>query len=501
MLSGYGGVVPALLLFLFSSVMVAQWSGPTVRIAVNPQERFQLIEGFGVNLIGGWFREDQKAMFDMLIDDLGATMFRVDPYHDVSDWEANNMYDNRNLPTNWEDGDYRTNPELARGLPASWEYWENRYSSPTFERSAALMRYLNFRGIRPLIALFGPVPEWMTDDQVGPLDKAVSLDELYKKRQNHLSPKMYDAFAEEVVSMLAYTRSQAHVDFTYFSPFDETDVYPTEGPRVDPEEAPKVLKAVVRQLKKEGLSDVKLAVADQADPAKDYFSPILSDKELMKQVGVLTLHNYADSDAVGLNMERVKKSAYPQTPVWLTEYGELTDLNRTAENEWKRFSLAVNRRALTALNSGAKALVIFDAFDDYEDAVQRLCYWGLFQSAGHIYAPKKRYYATKQLYHFIAPGSQRIAAGTRASGLTVSAFRNGARNSLIIVGVKEGGPNHIQVALSDGESAVSSWEVYETTRDVDCLKVDTIAVRGGVAEMKLPDEAIFTMVGSLAKPQ
>jgi O-glycosyl hydrolase len=339
---------------------LAQEHRETLRISVDPHRRFQTIEGFGVNVIGPWFRDEQKPMFDMLIDDLGATRFRVGAYLVYSNWEDINMHEN---------------PELAaHGLSANWEYWDNRYSSPIFEPSWALMRHLNSRGIRPLVALYGPVPDWMTDDKVGPLDKAVSLDKLYKKRQNHLSAKMYDAFAEEVVSMLAYARNQAHVDFTYFSPFNETDAYPTEGPRIDPGEAPNVLDAVARRLKKDGLADVKLAVADQADPTKNFISPILEDTELMKQVGALTLHIYRDTDAVASHAEHIRKSKFPHTPLWVTEYGELDDLNRTAENEWAGFSVAAGQRALRTLNQGASVLMIWDAFDDYEDCVKRLCY-------------------------------------------------------------------------------------------------------------------------------
>ena len=127
----------------------------------------------------------------------------------------------------------------------------------------------------------------------------------------------------------------------------------------------------------------------------------------MKQVGAFTLHTYGEN-SVGPHVERVKASKYPQMPVWLTEYGDLNDQDKTAENDWKKFSLASNRRALTALNQGASAVFFFDAFDDYEECARRLTFYGLFRSADHIYAPRKRYYATRQLYHFVPPGSQRI---------------------------------------------------------------------------------------------
>ncbi len=38
-----------------------------------------MIQGFGVNYSGPYFRNDQKAMFDIFIDDLGVMMFRVAP--------------------------------------------------------------------------------------------------------------------------------------------------------------------------------------------------------------------------------------------------------------------------------------------------------------------------------------------------------------------------------------------------------------------------------------
>ena len=449
----------------------------TLRISVDPRQRFQSIDGFGVNVIGPWFRDDQKPMFDMLIDDLGATMFRVGPYFVYSNWEEMNDNDDPNL--------------------MNWEYYNNRYSSPVFQPSWALMRYLNSRGIRPLIALYGPVPDWMTDDKVGPLQQPTSLASLNAKRQNHLSPSMYDEFAEEVVSMLVYARTQARVDFEYFSPFNETDAYPNEGPRIDPNEVAKVLEVVARRLKKEGLRDVRLAPADQAEPTKDFISPILKDAEVMKQVGALTLHIYRDSDMVTPHVEHIRKSEFPHIPLWVTEYGELDDLNRTAENEWTGFSVAADRRALRALNQGAGALLIWDAFDDYEDCVKRLCYYGLFHSAGHVYSPKKRYYAAKQLYHFVRPGSQRIAAESNSPNLTVSAFRNGGPNEVIVVGVKKGGPGHVRVEVPGNQPLPATWDLYETTRQLDCVKVDTPAITSGAAEFDLPNEAIFTLVGKV----
>jgi len=446
-------------------------TAPVSRIALNPAERFQVIDGFGLNFTAPYFRDDQKRMFDTFIDDLGVTMFRVVPYLVYSDWEVTNDNDDPNV--------------------MNWEYYNDRYSTPIFEASWNAIRYLNSRGVRPVIALVGPVPGWMLADKSTPPAHKVCDS---GSRIPPLAPAMYGEFAEEVVSMAMYARFQAQLDFEYFSPFNETDCYPAEGPRIDPREAPQVLAAVARRLKREGMGDVRLTVADQAVITNDYVTPILRDSELMKQVGAFTLHTYGEN-SVGPQVERVKASAYAHVPVWLTEYGDLNDQDKTAENDWTHFSLAANRRALTALNQGASAVFYFDAFDDYEECARRLTFYGLYTSAGHIYAPRKRYYATRQLYHFVRPGFQRIAARTMAPGLTISAFRDPATETLVVVGVKEGGPRRVEVSVPASSRRMPEyWDYYATTRSINCLKLDSVPLRNGVAEVELPEEAVFTLV-------
>jgi O-glycosyl hydrolase len=453
----------------------AQIEQTQARIAVDPGQKFQQLQGFGINYTGPYFRNDQKAMFDMLIDDLGATMFRVVPYLVYSNWEETSG-------------------------AKDWEYWNDRYSTPIFEATWNGLRYLNSRGIRPMIALMGPVPVWMTDKNPPPPRHKVCQEDTPANLQGHLSPAMYDEFAEEVVSMVEYARIQAHIDLEYFSPFNETDCYPPEGPRIDPDEAPKVLEAVTRRLKKEGLGDVRLAVADNAVITNDYTDPILEDDELMKQVGVFTFHTYGEN-SVGPQVERVKASKYQRIPVWLTEYGDLNDEDKTFENQWRNFSLAANRRALTALNQGASAIFFFDAFDDYEECAKRLCFYGLFRSASHVYSPKKSYYATRQLYHFVRPGWRRIGVTAGSPGLTLSAFQGSSSEELVVVGVKEGGPSRFQIALPQTGTGPTCWDLYETTRELDCQKIGTVPVRDGHAEVELPAEAVFTLVGRANKSQ
>jgi len=400
-----------------------------------------------------------------------VTMWRVVPYLIYSNWEETNDNDD---------------PAVM-----NWEYYNERYSGPIFEASWRALRYLNSRGAKPILALMGPVPDWIVSKEWTPPKHKVCSP---NSRQPAMNPAMYDEFAEMVVSMAVYARRKAGVDFELFSPFNETDCYPPEGPRVDPEEAPKALEAVARRLTKEGLGDVRLMVADNAIIENDYTTPILRDAELMKQVGAFAFHSYGDP-VIAPHVQRVRQSLYAKTPVWLTEYGDLNDLDRSAENDWKSYSLAVNRRALRALSDGAQALFYFDLFDDYEECAKRMTFYGLFASADHVYAPRKRYFATRQLYHFVRPGAQRVSASTDSTALTVSGFVDRSSNTAILVGVKQGGPEQVEVRLA-GEGVVE-WDLYVTTRELNCTKMAPVHTVNGVAQVKLPVEAVFTLVGSL----
>ena len=463
------GWLVSLSLLAFAPVSAAQ----APRITLDPNQRYQFIDGFGVNFNGSYFRESQKPLIDMLIDDLGATIFRLDPYGLIN-WEAANDNDDPNV--------------------MNWEYYNDRYSIPAFEASWAAARYLNSRGIRPFLTLSGIPPDWMLDTKGPPTHKVCR--EQPSGKPDHLKASMYEEFAETVVSLAEYARTRARIDYEYFSPLNETDCYPAEGPRVDPDEMPRVLGAIARRMRKEGLGDVKLVVADQARITNDYITPILHSADLMSQVGVFSFHTYG-ADSVGPQVERVRASEYPHVRVWLTEYGDLNDLDRSAANEWKNFSLAATRRALTALNQGASAALFWDAYDNYHEHYPRLTFYGLVQNVDHIYSAKKRYYAAKQLYRFVRPGSQRIAVSPGSTGLVVSAFRNGKKNSLTVVGLKQAGPERVQLQVPEGGHDLL-WSLYQTTRELNCVKTDMLSEKNGVVEFALPDEAIFTLVGELA---
>lgn len=460
----------------------AQSGSTGIKIRFDAAQRFQNIDGFGVNFNATYFRDEQKAMVEMLVKDLGATIFRLDPYGNTN-WEAKN-----------DDAD-----------PAhmNLEYYNDRYSTGYFETSWKAARFLNSLGVKPFLTLSGITPGWMNDNVSRPVKHVVlSTPEQLAKccaglGPYHLNPAMYDEFAETVVSMLVYARQKAHVDFEYFSPINEPDCFPVEGPRIDPDEAPKVLHAVVKRMRAEGLGDVRLVVADQCHSENDYATPILADEDLMKSAAVLSLHSYlAPAGAVAPHVAAIQRSKHPEMRVWLTEYGDLGAADQTFENEWKNQSLQATRRALQALNEGARAALFWDAFDNHHEHDHEMTHYGLIRNDDHHYSPKKRYYAAKQLYRFVRPGAERIAATSDSNNVAVSAFRDRTDNSIVIVGVKEGGPDTVEVAATFGE--MRAWDIYMTTRELNCVKLGSIRTDGAV-RIEAPGDAVLTLVGTLDK--
>jgi hypothetical protein len=126
-----------------------------------------------------------------------------------------------------------------------------------------------------------------------------------------------------------------------------------------------------------------------------------------------------------------------------------------------------------------------------------MTYYGLLRNSDRHYAPKKRYYAAKQLFRFVRPGTRRVDTRSDTPGLTVSAFRGEAPGSLVVVGVKEGGPDRVRVVVP-ASAAPTSWTLHATTATLDCADLGPVPLRDGGAEIILPGEAIFTLVGTPA---
>lgn len=433
-----------------------------VSFVVDTDARGPAMDGFGVNLnTKYWDGGNLKPVIDLLVDDLGATLFRADLYG-KSDW---------------------IDPDGSRGAAALDSRWGDKvFACREFVDGFETLRYLNSRGIAPYVAMSGVVPPWMRGD-----DGATLTD--------------YASFAAMAADFAARMR-RAGIRFSLFGPLNETDLGPPEGPIVAPSDFPAVLRTVADAFEAAGLRDIPFVAAEQGRFGLEYARCLLSDQELRRRVGVFAYHAYTDFDAAPL-VELVR-SGGPGPRVWMTEFG---DLDLTGEREWYVAWKACVRLA-AALEAGATGALAWDAFDNYHDHDEAWTLYGLLRLGRKIYTPKHRYFALKQFFRFVKPGMERVScvfpternvAGLRdlrvlsyldsASGQVVSVLMNGSPSDLLATAVYSG-----RIVPKGRRSAV-----YRTSAGERCVLVDepdTYSVNYPYdgANVELPAGSIVTLV-------
>src|SRR6476620_8838304 len=109
---------------------------------IDADDRRQSIDGFGVNInpVGHWRAGALRPVLDRLIDELGASLFRLDPYGF----------------TNWVDPDGTIGPASLHP-----DVYSRVYRSAPFRDAWEIARYLNTRGAEFILNVSGVVPPWM----------------------------------------------------------------------------------------------------------------------------------------------------------------------------------------------------------------------------------------------------------------------------------------------------------------------------------------------------
>ena len=438
-------------------------AGKKADVRLDLGRSYQTIDGFGVNFnskywIGSGAR--LKPAVDLLLEDLGARLFRVDIWG-KSDWPD---------PTG-ELGPSSLQPDnLARV-----------YQGEIFQRGWNLMRYLNERGIEPYLTASGDVPPWMLA-----ADGKTLRD--------------YDAFCEMLASMVDWARSREGLRFTLFGPLNETDLGSPEGPSVSPEEYVKVCETLDEKLCRRDLMDIRFVVPEQARFDPNYLRELVKSRRLRERIGVFSMHDYADLSAEDYRavIETIRRSNYADKRLWFGEFG---DLEQSGEKEWYVAWVMVSR-LLDHLSAGFNASLAWDAFDNYHDHDEWWTIYGLIRTGLRAMTPKKRYYALKHVYRFVLPGFQRVPTTCGSSDLRVLAFASQDRQQISVVGMNLSSSGNLYLNVeADGLPEVvrqSRLALYRTSESENCVRVSDVPAKGGNwpfsgAEFLLPPNSIFTL--------
>ncbi len=404
---------------------------------INLSEKYQRIDGFGVNINSKYWEDGKlKPVMDLLIDDLGAVLFRVDVYG----------------KSNWID------PESVLG-PSSLnqENYKKIYKSKDFENGWGMMRYLNERGINPYITASGIVPTWMTSD-------GKTLNE-------------YNYFAEMMHSFVEWAKYTENIKFTLFGPLNETDIGPPEGPKVEPEEFAKVIKTLINRFE-DGLEDIRFVLTEQAFFNTDYIKHLINDPEVSQKIGVISMHMYSNTPVETLKgfVDTVKKSLCKKCSIWMGEYG---DLDQSGEMEWYVAWISTFR-LFNILEGGFNGAIFWDAYDNYHDHDEAWTIYGLIRRGQKVFTPKKRYYSAKQIYRFVRPGFIRVGANSESEKLRILGFTSENGEEFSIIGINLSSEPLYLNGILEGETQGMEDKIlsyYRTSEEENCIKIEELKVK------------------------
>jgi len=431
-------------------------AGKMVRMQVYANQAFQTIDGFGVNINSKAWQPRLLPAMELLLDDLGATLYRVDIFG----------------KSNWPD------PEGISG-PASLNPAQLQavYEGEAARRGWEMIRYLNAHGIEPYLTASGDVPAWMLA-----ADRKTLAD--------------YERFSEMVVSLVDWAIHHEHLKIRCFGPLNETDIGSPEGPSVSPEEYPKVLEILDRKLTEKSIPTL-LVVPEQSAFNGNTIRLIAARPSLAARIGVFATHCYADIPADQFAEVRAAATPFPDAHLWMGEYG---DLDQSGEKEWY-VAWVMTLRLLDLLENGFHGALVWDAYDNYHDHDQHWTIYGLLRTGLRAYTPKKRYYASKQIFRFVKPGFQRLLTQVPIPEVRALAFASPDRTHAAVIGVNlSGQPCNLNIWLEGFPEITNRSKVayYRTSEFENCHRIGEIPVRGGNwpftgIDVVVPGDSIFTL--------
>ena len=418
-------------------------------LAVNGAQRYQVIEGFGVNAnAASWNAGELKPGLDMLVDQMGATIWRV--VIENGDWEAAN--------------------DNADPAVFNWTYYNSVYTSPRLEELWSTIAYLNQKGISDgvIVSVMGPVASWMGGSQINTASE--------------------DEWVEMIASLAYYGRITRGLQFSMLSPMNEPDQDGIEGPLVDPTQYTRLMRKLAVKLDSIGLSSLRLMGPDTANVyagVGNYIPAMMGDSAVMAKVDHFGLHSYS-GDSAGADAA-LKSSAFPTRNFWITETTNIADI-------------------LTHLGQGPAAVLIWDGYDSvYNHAI--LAGRGTtapndagngpaplaYNSVTGVYTPRRGFYEAEQLFKFVPRGAQRIAASVSGSSVTALAFQDPSAGRLTIVGRNTSTSAQTVTGTLAGLPSVSRLELYQTTATSSMLRGTDVTVTNNAFSVQVAASGVFTL--------
>jgi O-glycosyl hydrolase len=458
----------------------------SVHLRINGAERFQQLDGFGMNINTAWWYDGKygdasvvQPAIDQLIDSLGVTIFRA--VIEETDWEEIN--DNNDPDT------------------FNWDYYNKVFSDARFKGVWNTLHYLNSRGITKglILSFMGGPPA------AKPLATPNPKRSWMGGTDYSINQSMEDEFVESIAALLYYARHTAKVQFTLVSPLNETEQvsdakstdHPdgvVEGPNMpDAVQIARVIKKLAKKLDVLGMSDIRFVAPDAAGDHlfATCMDEMVKDSYLMSKLACWGVHAYGNNAKNYRNI--IGKAENPNKSFWVTEtagfgnmLGQLED-NAKAYIFWDGFDCVYQHARRNGYGDNAPNDWVFWQPDDGKPMLEYI-------PSTKSWTPRKQFFEFAQLYNFVRPGAMRIGSRDNDSSLIVHSFIN-LDGQLVVVGYNSGKDTININGTLDNLPSINTMKMICTSPKVTLHKYGDISVKNNKMDVIVSPNSIFTLTG------
>lgn len=426
-------------------------------IEVDGARKYQRIEGFGgsgayyEHLLRNLKEPLRTEATDLLFSDLGISIYRLRVWTKI---ESENDDDDPNN-FNWEAFDFTTDQDQV------WNALEAKK-----------------RGVTKFIASVWSPPAWMKNNT-------------QETNDGYLLPEMYEEFAEWLSAYILGYKTYHDIDIGWVSIQNEPDYTATwETCIYTPKQLKELIKVVGRKFAREGIT-AKIVVPETSGvyAALNYLETIMSDPEAAQYVDVFAVHLYDiqffnPDQGIGWLKTISGYCAKYGRPLWMTEYSYL-DFPYAGTYEEALYTAQHIHNTLVYGN--ASVYLVWELFWYRETGLISI------SSQGDNYKITPKYYAVKQFFKFISPGSVRVEARSDRPQILASAYLNEESGDITIVLINRGMTDvNAKISLKNITPSLTLKQ-YRTSRNENCKYIGNIVVRDGLLEVLLPSDSITTL--------
>jgi glucuronoarabinoxylan endo-1,4-beta-xylanase len=224
-----------------------------------------------------------------------------------------------------------------------------------------------------------------------------------------------------------------------------------------------------------------------------YVTALQGDTTAWDRMKALAIHHYPWDPATGDDTSagawaslRTQVQAATTKPLWQTERsGETPEWLGTPGHS--KGGLYLARELHQAMKFGDVTLYL---------------YWSICSNQPDEFGlmsldqPTTKYYACKQFFRYIKPGSVRIGTSADTADTLASAYVNDAEHTMTVVVINQGSsPSSVHLDLTGG-LAVSSFSAVRTSETESTVDLPAVPVTNGGADLILPQYSVVTLVGA-----